>query len=87
MRLAILSLVSKSVLFTSKHAFPQVVGVAAGEVREAGASLFGSWLQHLNAAVSYDYVAPFLSIEMQILFASLTTAFATYEVLAHRPRA
>lgn len=64
-----------------------MVGVAAGEIRQAGASFFGSITTHLLALTSYDYVAPFVSTDLQFLLTTLAFAFATYEVIAHRPRA
>lgn len=85
-RLAILSIVSKRVLFTSKDSFSHVVGVAAGEARQTSAAYFGSLFDLLDAIVSYDFVAPFLSIDLQMLYTSLAAAFAAYEVVAHRPR-
>lgn len=82
-RLAILSLASKVSLFASKP-IPQVVGVAAGEIRQASASLLGSLTNQVRASISYDFVAPFLSVDVQILATSLAAAFAAYEVVSHR---
>lgn len=84
-RLAILSGLSKAAFSTSK-AVPHVVGVAAGEVRQAGASFFGSLQSQAAARVNYDFVASFLNPETQIILTTLAFAFATYEAIAHRPR-
>lgn len=85
-RLALLSTLTRSAFGTSRP-IPQVVGVAAGEIRKASASLFGSVQNQARAMVSYDFVAPFVSPELQLLLTTLAAAFATYELIANRPRA
>lgn len=85
-RLALLSSLTKAA-FSTSSGIPQVVGVVAGEIRQASNSWFGSVQSQVTSHFSYDFVAPFISPELQLLFTTLATAFATYEVIAHRPRA
>lgn len=84
-RLAILSSVTRAA-FSNSQGVPQVVGVVAGEIRQASTSWFGSLHSQVTSHFSYDFVAPFVSPELQLLLTALATAFATYEIIAHRPR-
>jgi hypothetical protein len=84
-RLAVLSALHKAAFSTSKGV-PNIVGVAAGSIRQASTSYFGSLQSNLAARVNYDYVASFLNPETQMVMTTLALALATYEAIAHRPR-
>jgi hypothetical protein len=86
-RLALVSALSKVQNHTAAKYVPPVLGVAAGEVRQTGASMFGTLLDVVRSHVNYQFVAVHLSSDRQVLLASLGVAFAAYEVIAKRPRA
>ncbi|PWN87104.1 hypothetical protein FA10DRAFT_269714 [Acaromyces ingoldii] len=86
-RLALISILTHTT-FGSLRSVPHVLGVAAGEVREAASStVLGSITSSIRSLTSYDFVVPHVSTEVQLLTTSLMAAFATYEVIASRPRA
>jgi hypothetical protein len=85
-RLAILSTLTRTA-FTLSRPIPHVVGVAAGEIRQASATWFGSVQSQVAAMTNYDFVIPYVNPDLQILLTSVAAALATYELIANRPRA